>query len=77
MKEILRKYRGYYAGAILFSVIASVFLSLFSIRLGAVIDVILQPDGGLVPSDSDLCRVDIFMVFVLGDLRICEGSIFS
>lgn len=47
MKEILRKYRGYYVGAILFSVISSVFLSLFSIRLGAVIDVILQPDGDL------------------------------
>lgn len=47
MKKIVQKYRLHYFGTIVFSVVASVFLSLFSIKLGAVIDVVLRPEQGL------------------------------
>lgn len=59
MKSIVQKHRLHYFGTIVFSVVASVFLSLFSIKLGAVIDVVIRPEQGLF-SRISTC---IFLIF--------------
>ena len=38
LKEILRKYRASYLGATIFSIGATVFITLFSLQLGVVVD---------------------------------------
>ena len=38
LKEILRKYRASYLGATIFSIGATIFITLFSLQLGVVVD---------------------------------------
>lgn len=63
MKQIIDRYTPHYLAAVFFSIAASVFLALFSVKLGAVVDLIIQPEGNLYDRIL-LCIGLIFLWFL-------------